>query len=239
MRQIFFTALLFSTIFTFGQSTFFDKADLFFQTYVEGGLVKYEQLKNDPIRLNELVEMIENYDLSDRTTEERKAFFINTYNILVIKQVLDFYPVESSMKIPGFFDMVGFKVAGDVMTLDWIEDDILFAEHYDARLHFVLVSGSVGCPPLAEYAYLPEDLDGQIEARTQEILDINWYVRIYKDRVLLSKVFDWYKEDFLAEASDYIDYINKFRLIKIPTSIAVEIYEYDWSLNDVKKGPRY
>lgn len=220
-------------------SSFFQTANTFLEEHVQSGLIEYEKIKNDPTVLNVLVRQIANYLIAGKTPEQQKAFYTNAYNILVIKQVVDEFPIEGPWDIDGFFSKTKFKVAGQDVTLDQLEKEILFPAFPDPRLHFVLVCAAIGCPPISNYAYVPDSLETMLERKTQEVLNINWYVRVYKDKTLISKVFDWYEADFKSDTSDIKGFINRYREIPIPDNHALDSYQYDWSLNDAKNSFRY
>lgn len=219
--------------------SFFTKADLFFESYVTDGLVEYQKIKESPQTLEQLVRQIADFSLTGSAPPERKAFFINAYNLLVIKQVLENYPTKGPMSIPGFFDTKTYLVAGRPVTLDQLEKDLLFVQFPDPRLHFILVCAAIGCPPLADYAYVPDSLDTQIERKTREVLNINWYVRVYKDKTSVSQVFEWYETDFLNDTTSVKAYINRYREVQIPESHEIDTYQYNWSLNDSENSFRY
>ncbi len=240
MKILIASALLLCSSGLLGQpKDFFSDAQAFFEGYVSSGLINYDSLKNNPAPLDGLARQIGNYRIAGKTLDEQKAFYTNAYNLLVIKQIVENYPTEGPMNIPGFFNQKTYRVAGRNVTLDELEKEILFAAFPDPRLHFVLVCAAIGCPPIADYAYMPDSLETQIETKTREVLNISWYVRIYKDRTLVSKVFDWYLPDFVNDAGSVKTFINKYRIIQIPDNHDIATYDYDWSLNDSKNAFRY
>ena len=85
-------------------SSFFTKSDAFFKEFVIGNRVNYDAISENPEKLDALFSEISSTNLSDISNETRKAYLINTYNILVIHQVLEYYPILSPMDISGFFD---------------------------------------------------------------------------------------------------------------------------------------
>ncbi len=218
---------------------FFKSADEFLQESIENGLVKYQYIKDNPAKLNALINQIETYLIVGKEPEVQKAFFTNAYNILVIKQIVNNYPLFGPLKLDGFFDKKTFIVAGQKMTLDQLEKEVLFAAFPDPRLHFVLVCAAVGCPPISDYAFTPDSMEVQLERKTTEVLNINWYIRVYKTNTQVSEVFRWYEKDFVNDTTDIKDYINKYRELKIPESHKLNHYEYDWSLNDISSSTRY
>ncbi len=225
--------VVFSTIFlnVNGQSIF-DKADDFFSTYVKDGRVDYQAIKADPGSLNELVQEVANYDLSNKrvTPDFEKAFYINAYNILVIKQVVSLIPIYGPLKVDGFFNGIKHTIMGKEMTLDELEKGLLYKRFPDPRLHFVLVCAAKGCPPLASYSYQPEQLDAQLTARTKVVMNLDWFIRSSIKKAELSQLFIWYAKDF----GDAATFINKYRDQKIGSEMKLSYYEYDWSLNEFK-----
>ena len=91
---------------TFGQSTdeFFSKADAFFKTNVTNGRVHYKAIKENPADLNELLEAAKKITVAEANAKEYQAFWINGYNLLVIKGIVDSYPLKSPLDVGGFFD---------------------------------------------------------------------------------------------------------------------------------------
>ena len=49
----------------------------------------------------------------------------------------------------------------------------------------------------------------------------------------LSKIFDWYKDDFKADGGA-IAFINKRRSTPIPADAKISYQDYDWGLNEAK-----
>lgn len=213
--------------------SFFAKADHFFSRYVSDGRVDYMEIRKQPQLLNELVADIAELDLTNRrvTPGYLKAFYINAYNILVIKQVVERYPIEGPLRVDGFFNRIKHRVMGEEMTLDELEKGILYKQFPDPRLHFVLVCAARGCPPLVSHSYLPEALDQQLTSRTREVLNLDWFIRVNNKNAEISQIFSWYQDDFVQSAGSVIDFINLYREKKLSNRLTIDHYEYDWSLN--------
>jgi hypothetical protein len=222
--------------------TFFKAADEFFNKNVVNGRVDYSALKDNPAELNKLVEIISKFDVSKLQKGDRdKAFLINVYNILVIKSVLNNFPMKSVMDIGNFFDKNTINIAGKNFSLNDIEKGILFKNHPDPRLHFVLVCAAIGCPPIINNAYFPDQLNKQLEQRTRATLDEAHYIRVdaHSKTVYVSELFKWYEKDFTKNDLSIIQYINQFRNTKIPENYSVSFITYDWSLNEIsQKGTK-
>ncbi len=204
---------------------------------VEDGLVDYEGVKGDPAQLEELLGMIREMDRSTLPAQDDKAFLINAYNVLVIKNVVDHYPLDSPLDVRGFFDQATFEVASNPYTLNELEKETLFEAYPDARLHFVLVCAAVGCPELIPEAYRAGALDDMLAERTRIVLNNEKHVRTdaSAERHQISELFSWYKQDFTEGGTDVVGYINQFRDDRLEEGYKVGFITYDWQLNDLKK----
>ena len=201
------------------------------------GNVNYAAIKRNPLDLQALLRRIAGFEAAAATPADRKAFYLNAYNVLVIGEVVARYPIESVQKVPGFFDKNLVRVAGQQLTLNDLELLKLRQPYADPRVHFALVCGARGCPRLNRMAYVGNLLDAQLTIQTQQALQNPAFVRVDDKarKVLLSQIFKWYEADFKASGKTGVPYVNQFREGKtIPATYAVDYYPYDWSLNSRK-----
>nr|WP_136466031.1 DUF547 domain-containing protein [Allomuricauda onchidii] len=216
-------------------STFFTKADAFFKTYVKNGRVAYKEIKANPNGLDELITLAKDINVSKNDAKTYQAFWINGYNLSVIKGIVEHYPLKSPLDVNGFFDKTKHSIGGKDITLNDIENKLLrgnFPE--EARFHFVLVCAGLGCPPIINKAYVPNTLDAQLQHQTELALNDPNFVRIKGKRVNLSQIFEWYKGDFTQGGKSLVDYVNLYRKEKLETKTKVGYYPYDWTLNEIK-----
>ncbi len=171
------------------------------------------------------------------------ACWINLYNALTIYQILKRYPIQSIRPkvfgIPNWLAFLYFFL-NPVYTfhhqrysLNQIEHSILRKNFQEPRIHFALVCASVGCPLLRNQAYLPECVLEQLEADAVRFMNNPDKVHV-KDGVLYcSKIFSWYKTDFLAIAPSIPQYIQRYLQTPIPltANTPIRYLPYDWSLN--------
>lgn len=215
---------------------FFNDADAFFKGNVVNEKINYQQVKSNPTVLNNLISQIETATLDSLSNNEKKAFYINAYNLLVIKNIIDYYPINSPLEIGNFFDTKNNIVAQKKLSLNQLEKEIIFPTFNDNRLHFVLVCGALGCPPILNAAYLPSKLETQINQQTSAFINGNGVlVNTEKNTVSLSEIFKWYDNDFNTKKTTKGAFINSYRNEKIPIGLKVVYLKYDWSLNDINK----
>ncbi len=214
---------------------FFQNTDAFLKAQVKNGLVNYSSVKNDA-QLKALIQTVETADLSGASDATKKAFYINAYNLHVVNAAAVAYPLQSVQDIPGFFDRKKVSIAGTSYTLTSFEKERLLTPYQDARLHFVLVCGALGCPPITDFAYTPENLEQQLNQQTKLALDNPDFLKVTENNLNLSQIFNWYPEDFGGNKKGIISFINKYRTYTVPTTAKISYYQYDWTLNDASAG---
>jgi len=219
-----------------GSTPFFTRADAFFKKYVFTNGVDYKNIKGNPADLNALVTQIASFPLSGQNKATQKAFYLNAYNILVIKNVIDHYPIAKPTDVVGFFEKFYFSVGGVQLSLSDIENKKIRPDFNDARVHFALVCAAKSCPPLANYAFTPDKVENQLETLTRAALNNNSFIMVDNARmtVQLSEILNWYRDDFLLVEKSLLGYVNRYRNTPIPTSYRQSFYTYNWLLNEKK-----
>jgi hypothetical protein len=183
------------------------------------------------------------------TRPQQMAFLINAYNGFMVEKVLARYPAIGSIwdfgKVFGnpfkdeFFFLLGRKG-----SLDWIEHEVLRKQYRDPRVHYAVNCASIGCPMLREEAYAAERLERQLEEQARRFLADRSRNRLRDSKLEVSKIFDWYKEDFEPRGRYFARYAALFsddaetRKIIAGGKAALSFLEYDWSLNDFRSSSR-
>ncbi len=212
---------------------FFKNADAFFKANVKSGRVDYAAVKANPEPLNRLLDNASKITVSINDPKTYQAFWINAYNLSVIKGIIAKYPVKQPLAIKGFFDKATYTLGGRSITLNDIENKMLRAKFpEEPRFHFALVCAALGCPPIIDEAYTPATLKSQLQRQTEIAVNNPNFTKVKGKNVQLSQIFEWYKEDFVRNG-DEIDFLNKYRKEAIPVDAMVSYYPYDWTLNDV------
>jgi hypothetical protein len=168
--------------------------------------------------------------------DAQKAFYLNAYNVLVWKNVLNRLPKlknVDSEKV-SFFYFTKFVVGGDELNLYDLENKIVRPQFKDARVHFALNCASGGCPQLPQEAFTPDKVDAQLSREAKKFCNEKRNVDFdpATKKLKLSHIFDWYKDDFGKEPAKVIAWINQYRADKLPTDAKIEYVDYDWTLND-------
>lgn len=202
----------------------------------------YKNLKRDP-GFKKTVDQLKSVSLEDlKTPEERLSFWINAYNVLAAKMVVDNYPVESIKDVGGVFKKVwklpAGVVAGEERTLDEVEHKIL-RKMGDPRIHAAIVCASVSCPDIRTEAYVPERLSDQLDDQVKMFLENTekgLKVDEKKKRILLSAIFKWFEEDFESQGG-VVSFVGRYvspdrkKFLK-DFGGELKYLDYNWDLND-------
>lgn len=183
---------------------------------------------------------------------DQLAFLINAYNAWTVELILTAYPKLDSIKeLGGLFRSPWQKafvpLLGSDRSLDDIEHGLIrgSTRYQDPRIHFAVNCASVGCPALRAEAYRGDDLDRQLEQQARLFLADRSRNRLVQNRVQLSSIFKWYREDFeagwrgadslnecLALYAESLD-MTESQLKRLQAGeLDVEFLDYDWRLND-------
>lgn len=185
--------------------------------YVDAhGMVDYKGLKANRGALDAFARAIGglNRNIYDKWTDAEKiAFWLNAYNSLTLKAIIDHYPIESSWtkslvyprnsirQIPGVWDKLQFAVMGKKMTLDGMEHDVLRREFKEPRIHVALVCAAMSCPTLRNEPYAGAKLDEQLSDQARLFLGNNDKFQADRNggRVHVSPIFKWFAADFVKD----------------------------------------
>jgi hypothetical protein len=244
--------------------------DAILDTYVRDGFVYYRALQGDRARLDRYVASL---DVSPSVygswpRGQQAALWLNAYNAIVLRTVVDHYPIrgrsedyprDSIRQIPGAFDRTLWRVAGQSVTLDAIEQRVLPA-FGDPRMYFALGRGAVGGGRLRSEAFSASRIEEQladVEAECPRRAGCALFDRTGAT-LTVSPIFSWRSGEFaavyagragalFAARSPIERAIVGFLLPHLtPTerdelareSVRVVFGSFDWRLNDLGGRPR-
>lgn len=232
-KTIILFCLLFISIQSEAQTDVFNAL---LKTYVsKEGNVDYKGLRKNRALLDLYLKHLEKTIPGKKwSATKAKAFWINAYNAYTIKLILDSYPLKkitdikrkgrNAWKIP--FAVIGKKT----YSLDYIEHKILRRWHDDPRIHVAINAASKSGPRFANYAFTTKNIEVKLEALMKEFINDTTKNKISSAKVEVSKIFEWYQEDFTIKHS-LVDYINKYSDIQVNDGAEVVYMEYKWDLN--------
>lgn len=165
--------------------------------------------------------------------EEKLAFYINAYNILALKMVADHWPLKSIKDVGSWFSPVWKRPAGELggkaVTLDEVEHEIL-RPMGEPRVHMAVVCASVSCPDLRSEPFVAARLDEQLNDQTTKFLNnAGKGLRVSKETVRVSKIFDWFEKDFSGQGGVEA-FVRRYRP-DLPDYRLKANIQYDWEVN--------
>ena len=209
------------------------------------GRVAYDRWQQESLpELEQWLTDMSRVDLQKLERAHTIATLLNLYNALTIRKVLYQYPIASIrpkfLGIPNwlaflrFFTKKIYRLNGQPLSLNAIEHGRLRQQFLDPRIHFALVCASIGCPLLRPVAYRPETLTEQLEDDCDRFINNPDKVRYdaASGTLFCSKIFKWYKADFLTVADSVLAYCDRYyTAAQIPASANVVYRPYSWDLN--------
>ena len=195
------------------------------------GKVDYLGFKKDLIELNAYLDWLSKSKPSETWSKDQlMAFWINAYNALTIKLIVDRYPISSINDIYSPWNIKVITIANKTLSLNNIEHDIL-RKMGDPRIHFGIVCASISCPKLQNEAFNTQNTNRLLNKASKEFLADSTKNELTADAAELSKIFKWFAKDFKQEGS-LIDFLNKFADIRIASNATISFKDYNWGLNE-------
>lgn len=196
-------------------------------------------------QLDDYLDGLAKTGISDHNRPEQMAYWINLYNALTVKVILDHYPVDSIRDIdisPGLFSdgPWGKKlmtIERETLSLDDIEHQILRPIWKDARIHYAVNCASIGCPNLQPTPFLADRLDNQLDQAAIEFVNHRRAVDVLDGRIKTSSIYHWFQDDFGGNDQGVIGHLKAYAepnlAMKLEGLNKVHDHEYDWRLNDM------
>ena len=208
-------------------------------------LLQYGETSDaDKKSLNEYLAALSQTPVSSLNRAEQLAFWINLYNALTVKTVLDEYPVDSIKSISSGFLPTGpwddklIKVAGESLSLNDIEHRILRPIWKDPRLHYAVNCASIGCPNLAPSAYTADNAEAFLESGAKAYINHPRGANVRNGKLIVSSIYEWFAEDFGGEDAAIISHLRQYAAPPLQSLLEgigeIADDDYDWSLNDKK-----
>ena len=204
--------------------------------YCKAGRVDYDGIKAQASKqLDDYIKYIGGRGLPG-SRAAKLAFYINAYNALVIKMVVDRSPgFKGVMTVPGFFKKQRNAVAGRKVTLDELENKLIRPTFKEPRIHFALVCGARSCPPLRCRAFSAGGLNRTLEGLTKRFINGRHGVRLNKTgEHQISKLFKWYQQDFDAASGSVGKYLARYHSSAagaLAKQQSFKYLDYSWALN--------
>ncbi len=200
----------------------------------------------DRAALANYLDALASVDIDTVNRAEQLAYWINLYNALTVRVVLDHYPVKSIRDIgisPGLFSVGPWgkalvRVKGEDLSLDDIEHRILRPRWRDNRVHYAVNCASLGCPNLMREAHSVAAIERLLTDGAHAYVNHPRGARVVDGRLSVSSLYVWFKEDFGGDDAGVIAHLKQYADPALAARLAAvsQIADdaYDWALNDAR-----
>mmetsp|Transcript_12253 Transcript_12253/g.14793 ORF Transcript_12253/g.14793 Transcript_12253/m.14793 type:complete len:279 (-) Transcript_12253:47-883(-) len=205
-------------------------------------LFNYNLVLNDKdiqSNMDEYMSQLSAIKLDELNDNERCSVLMNLYNAVAIKTLLDAMKEGKTLKSitdlstvrQAIWKRPAFNLNGKEVCLDDIEHNFLRREWNEPRVHACVVCASMSCPNLRNEAYVPDRLDTQMtEQMNSWLINDTKGIKIEGENIQISRIFLWFKDDFVSSQGNEIEFIRKYRQ-DIPTTPTISYFEYNWMIN--------
>jgi len=234
----------------------------FFDT--EKGRVAYERMQKSQAYAEylELSYTLKKMNLDElKTAEEKIAFWVNLYNVIVIHGVVELGIRDSVKEVRNIFKRIQYQIADMLFSPEDIEHGILRGnrrppnslfkklnkddkrlgysiQELDPRIHFALVCASSSCPPISFYS--PEKIDEELTIAGESFLN-GGGIKLDRERnrAVVSRIFKWYASDFGEIQAERLKFVAPYLyndedrkfLLNNAENMRIDYQDYDWRLN--------
>ena len=243
--------------------------DKILDTHVRDGYVYYQALHKDRAALDRYVASLDvpKAGIDGWSKAEQEAFWLNGYNALVLRTVIDAYPIKarsaqypprSIRQIPGAFETIKHRIGGQSLTLDEIEKNVI-AKFGDARLLLALGRGALGSGRLHSEAFQGARLEEQLELAVKECSTRVNCIKIDRagDTLEVTPLVSWREapvvQSYAAKGAErwgsrspieraiaamvYPHLFESEQEYLAANTFKMKYGEFDWRLNDLTGGP--
>lgn len=211
-------------------------------------VIDYAHMSNADVKLlDDYIVKMSAINIDNYNRHEQLAYWLNLYNALMVKTIKTYYPISSVQEInisPGLFSIGPFgasliNVTNTSLTLDDINNRIIRPIWSDPRTHYALNDGTIGGPNLSQTAYHSASLDEQLNQAATGYINALRGVQVIEEKLIVSKIYEWYAEDFGGNESDIIDHIKQFAQEPLKSQLKkinkIDGYVYNWHINALIK----
>ncbi|CAM2755906.1 DUF547 domain-containing protein [Legionella worsleiensis] len=207
-------------------------------------LIDYAHLTpHDLHTLKEYIKEMSQVDIDNYNRQEQLAYWINLYNALTVQTVASYYPIASIQEInisPGLFSVGPWganllTIKKTTLSLDDINNRIIRPIWNDPRTHYAINNATIGASNLSKQAYQGAQLEHQLNAAASTYINSLRGVQVIEGKLIISKLYDWYEEDYGGTKHDVIRHLLQFAheplLSQLKHINTIDSYVYNWHIN--------
>lgn len=207
-------------------------------------LVDYAHMTQTDLNLlKDYLKSMSEININNYNRSEQLAYWINVYNALTVQIIANYYPVTTVQEInisPGLFSIGPWganliTIKDTPLTIDDINNRIIRAIWNDPRTHYAVNNGTIGAPNLSRKIYQGKLLEEQLNQAASNYINSLRGVNVIEGKLIISKLYDWYQEDFGGTKQDVIFHLLQFAKEPLQSQLkhinTIDSYIYNWHIN--------
>lgn len=207
-------------------------------------LIDYAHLSQHDLHLlKKYIDTMAQINIDNYNRHEQLAYWINVYNALTVQTVTNYYPISTIQEInisPGLFSVGPWganliTIKNISLSLDDINNRIIRPIWNDPRTHYALNNATIGAPNLSKKSYQGVLLEQQLNDAASNYINSLRGVQAIDGALIISKIYDWYEEDFGGTKQDVIHHLMQFAkeplLSELKLMNTIDSYIYNWHIN--------
>lgn len=220
----------------------FDKYKQLLKEFVKDNSVDYAALKKSPLLKESMREIAHISPAKMINDKERLSYWLNVYNLIVIKECADRFPIKDLRELANDPTRRKFTVGGDKLSMQTIKVDKiepLFNDNFPEEV-FLMCGGAMGHPPILDHPVEPEKMDKDMkQASFLWVMDpLNVQYDRYKGRFDVGPFMQWHEDLFAKRYGSAMDFVISFlnpdaqEAITNVTILKGYGLPFNWILND-------
>lgn len=201
----------------------------------------YRAAQADSQTLEAYLAGLQSLDPGLLAADEALAYWLNFYNAGMIQLVLaqghETGTYGSVIDARGYYFLTQhFEVAGQALSLDQIENQVIRVQWDEPRIHYGLNCASLSCPNLAPAVFTGAELEAQLDRAARAYINHPRGVAgVERGRLVVSEIFRWFEDDFGGNDAGILDHIRHHAEPRLAAVLdearRVSVQTYDWDLN--------
>lgn len=199
----------------------------------------------DKKKLEKYLQYLSTVEIARYNRREQLAYWLNFYNALTVKTVIDYYPIGSTKDInisPGLFSIGPWgakliEVQGQQLSLDDIHNKIIRPIWNDQRTHYAINNGALGAPNLQAEPFTGVCLEEQLNVAAIQYINSLRGVQMIEGSLVVSKLYKWFIDDFNGDEQGVIQHLKNFAKEPLKSQLkhvnSIDSYVYNWHLNSM------
>lgn len=192
----------------------FDKYAQLLKEFVKDNSVDYAALKKSPLLKESMKELAHISPAKMIDNKERLCYWLNAYNLIVIKEITDRFPITDLKQLGNDPTRRKFTVGGDKMSMQAIKIEKIepmFNDNFPEEI-FLMCGGAIGHPWILDHPIVPDRIDKDMkEASYRWVCEpTNVAFDKYKSRLDVGPYLQWHTGLFEKRYGTPIDFVMSF-----------------------------